>query len=433
DSGESPPPPPPAPPVAPPVAPPAVVPDTPRSLGKIGDLNTVAPLPPAEERPSPLALPGSGAASPSPAAPATTDLPSGTFAGDKALQIESDLARLQQATQAHTADRNRLQQEIVAAADRYRANAAGVGASASRADGSADPAAVRRWHAAEADLNTVQGRLQELEQLRSRIVADAALAGYLAEQSQAAGQLTGAVAADQRRLRGLETRSQQTQVALKDLLGEVDDDILRQSAYVTREQRDLTRRSSGIKSDTLYGEAPPEPEPAPLARRTDHRNDWTGLPSTEPRRPVATARPTQKPVASRATTRPEPAPRPPQRAASAAPTAAPKPAPAPARPAAAEGSRRPLLEIPFPQDKVDYEAALYAAISEAVARNPSARFEVVAVSPAGRPGALPATARQKAQRVTRSLITMGVPSARLQQSVRTTDGSGPDRVLVYMM
>ncbi len=92
-----------------------------------------------------------------------------------------------------------------------------------------------------------------------------------------------------------------------------------------------------------------------------------------------------------------------------------------------------MVAIGFADPDVDYEARLYDAISEAVARNPSASFEVVAVSAAGRPGASLAEAKRNAERVRRSLINMGVPAGRLTQSARTTEDAGSDRVLVFMM
>lgn len=388
----------------------------PRILGRIGDFNAVEP--PAPEA-APPSLPVD--AGPSADVPASA-LPSGTFAGDKALQIAAEVKRLQETLEQRTAERERLRETVTAATDDYRTQMVGV------SDGPSDRNAGEGLRKAEAHLDSVADGKRQMEALRSEIVADAALAGYLAEQAGAAAKVAGVVEEDRRKLAMLEAQAEQSQMSFKDLLGALDDDIQRQSAFVTRERRDVDALAMELRDDELYGEqaetpAGDEGQRPSVAGTADAALAAAGLDQGRTPSPARDERP--EGVAPPLPRQPPPML---QRVRNSA-------GPVPTPPVAPPGlvSREPVVAIGFADPDVDYEARLYDAISEAVARNPSASFEVVAVSAAGRPGASLAEAKRHAERVRRSLINMGVPAGRLTQSARTTDDAGSDRVLVFMM
>lgn len=380
----------------------------PRSLGRIGDFNRVQPpAPPAP--PPPLDAEASSATE----APKSA-VASGTFAGNKGLEIEAELVRLREAVATHTEGYEQLRASGMATADEYRMAAAEATqyAHGTAADGAA---ASRHLEAAQTRLDGVADAVQEMEALRKQIVLDAALAVYLQEQARAAGEHMDTVEADRRRLRQLEAEGDEALLALKALLVDVDEGILRQTAYITREQRDLETLAEAVVEDRSFSPEERSMTDTAGARQPERsaRNQAEQNRSDEGRSPGQGA-------ASPTNTRAAPVPPPAPRAADAAG-------------ASATASREPLMEIAFGGSDVEYEAQLYAAVSEAVVRNPSASFEVVAVSAGGRPGASLADAKQHAARVARSLINMGVPAARLKQSARSTPDSGDDRVLVFVM
>jgi hypothetical protein len=78
---------------------------------------------------------------------------------------------------------------------------------------------------------------------------------------------------------------------------------------------------------------------------------------------------------------------------------------------------RPLVVIRFDTGAVDYEAALFSAVSAALDRRPNAAFDVAAVSPAaGSEAQLTASveaARRHAEDVLRSLASMGLTADRV--------------------
>ncbi len=77
----------------------------------------------------------------------------------------------------------------------------------------------------------------------------------------------------------------------------------------------------------------------------------------------------------------------------------------------ADGAR-PLVKIKFDAPNVDYEQAVYMAMSEAMKKNPNATYDMVAVSPmsgnAAQTAIQSAHARRNAETVLRSLSKMGL-------------------------
>jgi hypothetical protein len=79
---------------------------------------------------------------------------------------------------------------------------------------------------------------------------------------------------------------------------------------------------------------------------------------------------------------------------------------------------RPLVIIRFDRPNVNYEEALYNAVSQALEKYPTAHFDLVAVSPArGNPAEVAlasSEARKNGEAVMRSLTQMGLPVERIR-------------------
>ena len=90
-----------------------------------------------------------------------------------------------------------------------------------------------------------------------------------------------------------------------------------------------------------------------------------------------------------------------------------------------------LVILKFDDTDLDYSAGLFETISSALKQNPSARFEIVAVSPTG--GASFATkARERAAEVLRQIVDMGVPGERLSLTSSNSSTAQAEEVHVYI-
>ncbi len=99
-------------------------------------------------------------------------------------------------------------------------------------------------------------------------------------------------------------------------------------------------------------------------------------------------------------------------------------------------SRRPLVIIRFDRANVNYEEALYSAVSQALDKYPSARFDLVAVRhKKGNPAELAlatSEARKNGEAVFRSLTQMGLPAGRVQLSAASSMDARNSEVHLFL-
>jgi len=97
---------------------------------------------------------------------------------------------------------------------------------------------------------------------------------------------------------------------------------------------------------------------------------------------------------------------------------------------------RPLVVIRFDTESVDYESALFSAVSAALDRRPNAAFDVVAVTPAAGTQAQIAVnanaARRNADAVLRSLASMGLPADRVSVTSVTSPVAQVNEVHIFV-
>ena len=98
--------------------------------------------------------------------------------------------------------------------------------------------------------------------------------------------------------------------------------------------------------------------------------------------------------------------------------------------------RRPLVVIRFDRANVEYEQALYTAVSRALQRRPQAGFDLVAVvSGQGTPAKVTVNAnraKRNAEKVLRSLSGMGLPLDRVRLSALTQNTAESNEVHLYV-
>jgi hypothetical protein len=106
-----------------------------------------------------------------------------------------------------------------------------------------------------------------------------------------------------------------------------------------------------------------------------------------------------------------------------------------AGPAGTDG-RRPLVVIRFDRPKVEYEQALYGAVSKALETRPDASFDLVAVSATKGSAAQAAinttAARKNAESVLRALNSMGLPADRVTLSASSSATASTNEVHLYV-
>ncbi|MCD8497866.1 MAG: hypothetical protein LRZ85_07170 [Alphaproteobacteria bacterium] len=103
---------------------------------------------------------------------------------------------------------------------------------------------------------------------------------------------------------------------------------------------------------------------------------------------------------------------------------------------AALSGPRALVKIKFDRPDVNYEQALYIAVSEALQRYPNARFDLVAVHPtegnAAKVAIESTRARRNAERVLRSLTQIGLPADRVDLSYAKSEEARFNEVHLYV-
>jgi hypothetical protein len=302
--------------------------------------------------------------------------PSGTHVGQKIEELRTDLARLQSRMSEH----NDLLQGYRAAArqsaNSYHNLVGEINARLQVGTTPGNPELVAQWNGAQGELNKVGESISNLNTLSNEASSTSALAAFLLESTRATFGLRGAIEEDHRQLAVLEDEVNKTVVVIDRLLNELTEDVARAQNYFAAERSNLTAMQVAIDNGEYIGTS--------LASRA------YGVPS-----------------------------------------------PAPAGGASAlVGQRQPLVVIRFNDTKVEYEQALFTAVSRALDRKPNAGFDLVAVAPkVGTPAQVSlatSRSRRNAEGVLRTLTNMGLPADRISLSATSSESAQVNEVHVYV-
>jgi hypothetical protein len=305
----------------------------------------------------------------------TPGQPTGTLVGQKVQDLRRDLTRLQ----ASVADENNrlqaLRNQAIQNANSYHGTIAAIESKLQVGTTAGNPILVAQWNQAQAQLEQVNTDLGQMNTLANEVAGNAAMASYLLEATRAAFGISGAVDEDHRQLAILEDETNRTTVLIDRLLTELTEDVARQTNYLATERSNLNTLALAINNGELYGQS--------LSAR--------GF----------------------------------------APAVAPAMAPG-----AGIATGRPLVVIRFDKPNPDYEQALFAAVSAALDRRPNAAFDLVAVSPnVGTPAQVSLNtnkARRDADKVLRSLTSMGLSPDRVSLSSMTSQTAQSNEVHLYV-
>ena len=231
-----------------------------------------------------------------------------------------------------------------------------------------------------------------MNQLAVRASNASSEAGFLQESIRAAYNLSGAVEEDHVHLAQLEDYTYNTTVLIERILNSANDNITRTSAYLTTERNNLRTLSVAVTNGDLYSKS--------LANRPfSNVAAFGGAPLVA--------------VDSEDSMNASPL-------VQSAPLSGP----------------RALVKIKFDRPDVNYEQALYIAVSEALQRYPDARFALVAVHPtegnAAKVAIESTRARRNAERVLRSLTQIGLPADRVDLSYSKNPEARFNEVHLYV-
>ena len=339
-----------------------------------------APAPPAAAgAPVAAAQPPLGTGNFSPPG-VTPGQPTGTFVGQKAVELRNELTRLQKSIAEHNGSLQTLRAKMVQDSQRYHNTVAAINARLQVGTTPGNPILVQQFNSSQADLDRLAADIAGMNNLATSVGADSTMSAFLSESTRAAFGISGAVDEDHRQLTILEDEVNRTVVLIDRLLKEVADDIRRQTNYVSTERSNLNLLSAGIKSGEIYG--------ASLINQ-------------------------------------------------AMVSVAGGPAPARAPGAASDISgRRPLVVIRFDRPDVAYQQAVYTAVSRVLERRPDAAFDLVAVAPAaGGPARVAVNSnksRRYAEGVLRALVEMGLPPSRVVVAGTTSAAATTNEVHIYL-
>jgi hypothetical protein len=305
----------------------------------------------------------------------TPGSPTGTFVGQKVQELRGDLERLQSSIANQNAQLQDLRARAVQNANLYHSTVGAIAAKLQVGTTPGNPVLVQQWNTAQTQLEQVSADLAQMNSLSNDVASNAALSSYVLEATRASFGISGAVDEDHRQLAILEDEVNRTTVLIDRLLSELTEDVARQTNYLGQERSNLTTLALGVSNGELYG---------------------TSLGSRAYVAPVAPA----------------------------------------SAPGAGLASGRPLVVIRFDRQNVQYEQALYDAVSRALERRPNAAFDLVAVTPGGGTPAEVAlnsnSARRNAESVLRTLTNMGLPPERVSLAATTSPTATTTEVHLYV-
>lgn len=323
--------------------------------------------------------------------------PTKTVVARKVDELQSDLKDLQGRVSNLSSQLKGVQGKNRSMAAEYNASVATINTQLQSGTTPGNPRLVEKLSVAQGNLDRLSQSVADLNSMAVEAANAASMGSFLLEACRSAYGLSGAVEEDHADLARVEDNVNTTIVTIDRVLNEVNDDITRTAAYLSAERSNLRTLSLAVTNGDYYGRS--------LAGR-----------------PFSSAAPStlMQPASMMA-----PAP--------SAISPMPSPAPVQAMPLT---QARPLVKIKFDQPHVDYEQAVYMAVSEAMQKYPNARLELIAVNPSVGNAAQVAIestrARRNAEMVLRSLSQMGVDVGKIDLSTQSSAEAKSNEVHIYI-
>lgn len=334
-----------------------------------------------------------------------------TPVGRKIQTVRKELFGLQGAISDLSQSLNRIEKSGQDQAASYYASIATINTQLQVGTTPGNPRLVQRLGTAQESLGKLESNVSSLSELGTNVSAVASRASFLQEEIRATYSLEGAVEEDHVQLAQLEDAVANTVVVVDRLLNNINDDISRTSAYLGTERANLRVLATAVRAGDLMGKSLSN-HPFGGAQKVDLAAMTMPAPAAGQPAPLMTGPAASAPAGYAATP------------ASASPAMSPV------------TGARPLVKIRFDRPDIDYEQPVYMAVNEALARYPSARFQLVAVHPnqgnVAKQAIESARARRNAERVLRSLTEMGLDMGQIDLSYAPSPQAVTSEVHLYV-
>lgn len=235
-----------------------------------------------------------------------------------------------------------------------------------------NPRLIAKLKSAQDKLEQLSASLSKFNSLAVKVGDISSVTSYLIQSVQATYGLSGAVKEDHERLEKLEDSISSMVVVIERLLNTINEEITRASGYLAAERSNMRTMALAVANGDVYG--------ANLSNRLYSQSNQSFFPVSLTPGDEGTA----PSIMSNNNAPQKLSPNEPQ----------------------------PLMIIRFDGSAIEYEQALYTAVSEAKDKYPAAKFEVIAVDPgtgnAAKRAIEAAKAKRNAERVLRSMVQMGV-------------------------
>jgi hypothetical protein len=306
-----------------------------------------------------------------------------TLVTRKAADLSRDLKQLERETDNYKDRLQSLQSKSDSGASEYYTLVASINTELQSGTTPGNPVLVERWNVAQDKLNELAQSAGYLNELATDLSSQASKAGFLLESVRATFGLSGAVQEDHKKLTVIEDEVNNNIVAINRLSTAVNDEINRRTTYLRAERSNMQTLSLGITNGEMYGQS---------------------MTNSLYKKATEDGRALFKPEAGSAV--------------------------------AAPSSRRPLVIIRFDRPNINYDQAIYTAVSQSLEKYPAAKFDLVAVSPSeGSPAQislLSTEARKNGEAVLRSLSQMGLPLERVQLNAASSKDVVNSEVHLYI-
>ncbi len=323
--------------------------------------------------------------------------PTSTVVAKKVDELKSDLSDLQGRVGNLSSQLKNMQDRSKSMSAEYNASVATINTQLQSGTTPGNPRLVEKLSVAQGNLDRLSQNVADLNAMAVEAANAASMGSFLLEACRSAYGLSGAVEEDHVELARVEDQVNTTIVTIDRVLNQVNDDITRTAAYLSAERSNLRTLSLAVTNGDYYG------------RSLAGRPFSSAGPSTL-MQPASMTSPSGSAIS-------------------------PMPSPAPVQ-AMPLGQARPLVKIKFDQPNVDYEQAVYMAVSEAMQKYPNSRLELIAVNPSVGNAAQVAIestrARRNAEMVLRSLSQMGVDVGKIDLSTQASAEAKSNEVHIFI-
>ncbi len=297
--------------------------------------------------------------------------PTGTFVGGKINQFRSDLSSIQNAISSHNNDYLRFKDLVDEQTTVYQGLSSAIRSRLQIGTTPGNPILVGQWNDAQRSLEDIQNNVNNLQIVNNRVTADFALIGHLQKAISSSFFISGAIDEDHNQLKVLRDDVERTKVLYDRLMNDLEGRISREISILNDERNYMKNLAGDVEAGKFGGSVSPPPASSGNVSQS----------STIKRAPI--------------------------------------------------NYDNAIVVLKFDDSELDYSAGLFQTISSALEQQPSAKFEIVAVSPTG--GASYAIkARERAAEILSQIVEMGVPSERLSLTSSNSSSAQAEEVHIYL-